>query len=263
MSASPDPFDGRSALVTGGAHGIGLATAELLAERGARVLICDLDERAGVTAAKRLGGHFTRIDVSSFEDNAAAVATAVEHHGGLDLAFFNAGVSTGCGVGEDFDLELYRRAMGANIDGVVFGIHAALPELLKGGGAIVSTASLAGLTAVPMDPLYAANKHAVVGLTRSLGPGLAEEGVRINAICPGFADTKIIAEHVQDFRDAGFPLLTAEEVAEVVYEIVTADNTGQAWPIQPGRDPEPYRFRGVPGPRVAGHEGQAPPPGLV
>jgi NAD(P)-dependent dehydrogenase (short-subunit alcohol dehydrogenase family) len=106
-------------------------------------------------------------------------------------------------------------------------------------------------------------KHAVVGLVRSLAEQFQDEGITVNAICPGFADTKIIAEHVQEFRDAGFPLLTAEEVAEVVHGILVGGQTGQAWPIQPGREPEPYRFRGVPGPRVAGHEGQAPPPGLV
>jgi NAD(P)-dependent dehydrogenase (short-subunit alcohol dehydrogenase family) len=249
VPSESDPLAGRSALITGGASGIGLATAELLAERGARVLICDLDERAGVTAAKRLGGHFTRTDVSSFEQNAAAVATAVEHYGGLDLAFLNAGVSTGCGVGDDFNLELYRRAMGANIDGVVFGIHAALPELRKGGGAIVSTASLAGLTAVPMDPLYAANKHAVVGLTRSLGPGLAAEGVRINAICPGFADTAIIGPFKSDLEAGGIPIIPAAKVAETAVRLFEGEESGECWFIQPGREPGPFRFPNLPGPR--------------
>ena len=91
--------------------------------------------------------------------------------GGLDLVHLNAGVASGCGVGDDFDLARYRRAMGANLDGVVFGMHAALPALrARGGGAIVATASLAGLTGVAYDPLYSANKHAVVGLVRSLAP---------------------------------------------------------------------------------------------
>ena len=127
------------------------------------------------------------------------VALAVERLGGLDLAYLNAGVATGCGVGEDFDLERYRRAMGVNLDGVVFGMHAVLPALReRGGGAIVATASLAGLTGVPLDPLYAANKHGVVGLVRSLGPALSAEGIRVNAVCPGFAESAIIAP----FRDA-------------------------------------------------------------
>ena len=249
MASATDPFTGRTALITGGGNGIGLATAELLAERGARVLICDLDERAGVTAAKRLDGAFTRTDVSSFEDNAAAVATAVERFGGLDLAFFNAGVSTGCGLGEDFDLALYRRAMGANLDGVVFGIHAALPELRRSGGAIVATASLAGLTAVPVDPLYAANKHAVVGLVRSLGPGLAAEGVRINAICPGFADTAIIGPIKSHLEAGGIPISPTRKVAETALGLFEGEQSGECWFIQPGRDPGPFRFPNLPGPR--------------
>src|SRR5207302_5439106 len=122
---------------------------------------------------------------SDLDANLALVDFAVRNCGGVDIAFLNAGVATGCGVGDDFDLADYRRAMGANLDGVVFGIHAVRPALLaRGGGAIVATSSLAGLTAVPFEPLYAANKHAVVGLVRSLGPAMVEEGIRINAICP-------------------------------------------------------------------------------
>ena len=124
------------------------------------------------------------------DENLAIVEHVVERFGGLDLVYLNAGIVSGCGIGEDFDAERYRRAMSVNLDGVVYGAHAALPALrARGGGAIVATASLAGLTAVPMDPFYAANKHAVVGLTRSLGPALAGDGIRFNAICPGYAET--------------------------------------------------------------------------
>ena len=116
------------------------------------------------------------------------------------MAFLNAGIATGTGLGEDFDLALYRRAMGANLDGVVFGINAVMPAMrARGGGSIVVTASLAGLAPVPMDPIYAANKHAVVGLVRSLGPALAGDGIRINAICPGFADTAIIGRSARRY----------------------------------------------------------------
>ena len=133
----------------------------------------------------------------------------------------NAGVATGCGVGDDFDLARYRRAMGANLDGVVFGVHAALPALRRrGGGAIVATASLAGLTGVPYDPLYAANKHAVVGLVRSLAP-LAEEGIRVNAVCPGFAESR---DHRPDprraARAAALAIIPAETVAGVVLDLL-------------------------------------------
>jgi NAD(P)-dependent dehydrogenase (short-subunit alcohol dehydrogenase family) len=137
------------------------------------------------------GALFVRCDVSDPEQNSAAVA--VKEYGGLDMAFLNAGVATWTGVGESFDLANYRRAMGTNLDGVVFGINAVLPAMkVRGGGSIVATASLAGLAPVPMDPIYSANKHAVVGLVRSLGSVLAGEGIRINAVCPGLADTAII-----------------------------------------------------------------------
>jgi len=165
-------------------------------------------------------------------------------------AYLNAGVTTGCGVGEDFDFDLYRRAMSVNLDGVVFGVHAVLPALReRGGGAIVATASLAGLTGVPLDPLYAANKHGVVGLVRSLGPTLSAEGIRVNAVCPGFAESGMIAP----FRDAliqdGIAIIPAEDVASVVVGLFTGDMAGECWFVQPGRTGA-FAFRHVPGPRL-------------
>jgi NAD(P)-dependent dehydrogenase (short-subunit alcohol dehydrogenase family) len=254
--ADPPPPDaaaadlaGRSALVTGGASGLGRATASMLAAAGARVLVTDLDVDGGKRVADEVGGAFLRTDVSSLEQNEAAVAEAVDRFGRLDLAFLNAGVSTGCGVGEDFDPALYRRAMGANLDGVVYGVHAALPALRDGGGAIVATSSLAGLTAVPMDPIYAANKHGVVGLVRSLGPGLAAEGVRINAVCPGFADTAIIADFKGELERSGMPIIPADDVARVVIDLFVGEGSGECWFVQPGRTGA-FEFRNLPGPRA-------------
>ena len=241
---------GATALITGAASGIGLATAELLAERGANLVLCDLDADGGSEVAERLGGRFVEVDVSDLEQNRAAVEVALEQFGGLDLAFLNAGISTGCGLGEDFDLELYRRAMGANLDGVAFGIHACLPALRDGGGSIVATASLAGLTAVPLDPIYAANKHAVVGMVRSLEPGLAADGVRINAICPGFADTKIIGLFKSELEAAGMPIIPARDVAAAALALFEGEMSGECWFIQPGREPQPFRFPNLPGPRT-------------
>ena len=186
-------LEGKVALVTGGASGLGRATCRALAGAGAKVLVVDLDAEGAAAVAPEVGGEPFTADVSRLEDNLGAVARAEELFGRLDLVYLNAGVSSGIGLDESFDVEQYRTVMGVNLDGVVFGTHAALPALERsGGGAIVATASLAGLTAVPFDPLYAANKHAVVGLARSLGPGLAEQGIRFNAVCPGFAESKII-----------------------------------------------------------------------
>jgi NAD(P)-dependent dehydrogenase (short-subunit alcohol dehydrogenase family) len=240
------------ALITGGASGLGRATAIRLAEAGAEVVVADLDEAAGREVAEQVGGHFVACDVSDLDANRAMVDFATQRCGGVDIAFLNAGVATGCGVGEDFDLALYRRAMGANLDGPVFGTHAVLPALrARGGGSIVMTASLAGLTAVPFDPLYAANKHAVVGLARSLGLGLPAEGIRVNAVCPGFAESKIVDPIRDALAESGVTLIPAEVVAETVLRIVTGEGSGECWFIQPGREPEPFRFRNVPGPRGA------------
>ena len=167
--------------------------------------------------AQRVGGHFVETDVSDLEANRAAVAFATERAGGLDLAYLNAGVAGGPGLGDDFDLAAYRRAMGINLDGVVFGTHAVLPALReRGGGAIVATASLAGLMGMPLDPVYTANKHAVVGLARALGPALAPEGIRFNAICPGFAESALTAPIRERLVAAGFEIITAEAVADGV-----------------------------------------------
>jgi NAD(P)-dependent dehydrogenase (short-subunit alcohol dehydrogenase family) len=244
-----DALRDKVALITGAASGLGRATALAMAEAGAEVVVADLDEAGGRAVADQVGGHFVTCDVSDLEANRAMVAFATERCGGLDIAFLNAGVATGCGVGDDFDLALYRRAMGANLDGVVFGTHAVLPSLrARGGGAIVATASLAGLTGVPFDPLYAANKHAVVGLARSLGAALAPDGITYNAICPGFSESRIV-DPIRDFIAAqGLALIPAEVVAETVLRVVTGGGTGEAWFIQPDREPGPFRFRNVPGP---------------
>jgi len=243
-------LDGKVALITGAAGGLGSATARALATEGATVVAADVDEAGARAIAAEVGGHAIACDVSDLEANRAAVAFAVETCGGLDLVHLNAGVGSGCGVDGDFDLGLYRRAMGVNLDGVVFGLHVALPALrARGGGAIVATSSLAGLTGTPYDALYSANKHAVVGLTRSLAPPLAEEGIRLNAICPGFAESAII-EPLRDMIAASrVPIIPAEHVAAAVVELFAGDAAGECVVIQAGREPLAFNFRGIPGPR--------------
>ncbi len=251
-------LQGKTALVTGGANGIGAGVARRLASHGVQVVVADIADDAGRQVAAAIGGHFVHCDVSRLEDNEAAVAEARQRFGALHICFLNAGVSTGCGIGEDFDPALYRRAMGVNLDGVVFGVHAALPALrAAGGGDIVATASLAGLVAVAFDPVYGANKHGVVGLTRSLGLVLAGDGVRVNAICPGFADTAIVDGIRGALEQAGVPLIEVDRVVDAFMAALTSGDSGQCWFVQPGRPSEPFRFRNVPGPRGEG-EGRRP-----
>jgi NAD(P)-dependent dehydrogenase (short-subunit alcohol dehydrogenase family) len=239
------------AWVTGGAQGIGAAVARRLAGQGYKVLVSDVNVAGGEAVAAEIGGAFQEVDVREPEQSVAAVATAVEKFGGLDLAFLNAGVATGFDLEEGFTPEQYRRVMAINLDGVVYGVHAALPALkARGGGDIVATASLAGLTAVPFDPIYGANKAAVVGLVRALGPTYAPQGIRVNALCPSFADTAIVAGVRDVLIDNGVPLLEVAEVVAAFDQILAGDGAGECWYVQVGRPAEPFGFRNIPGPRT-------------
>jgi NAD(P)-dependent dehydrogenase (short-subunit alcohol dehydrogenase family) len=243
-------FKDRVALITGGANGLGRATAQRLVEAGAKVVLADIEPGPGRDAARELDGIFVEADLSRPEASQAAVDAAVAGYGGLDIAFLNAGVATGCGLVESFDLGLYRRAMGVNLDGVVFGLNAVVPALReRGGGSIVATSSLAGLAPVPFDPIYAANKHAVVGLTRSMGPVLELEGIHFNAICPGFADTRIIEPIRDGLSEGGVPVIPVGTVVDAVIDLLAGETGGQCHFIQAGMEAQEFRFRNVPGPR--------------
>jgi len=214
------------ALVTGGEGGIGRAIRARLEGEGYEVESLDL--------------------VDGFDVSDPAAWRGV---GRVDLACLNAGVLTG-----ELTVESYRRAVAVNVDGVVLGVLR-LREVMD-GGAIVATASLAGLTAMPSDPVYALTKHAVVGFVRSMAPHLR---VKLNAVCPGIADTRMIDAQRDAFAAAGFPLLAPDEVADAVWRAATSDGTGECWFVQPGREPAPFRFPNVPGPRAAGASVGAPP----
>ena len=244
-------MDGKVALITGGANGIGAAVARRLAGEGWRLVLADVDAEHGAKLAAELDAAFVRTDVREPADSERAVATAADRFGGLDLAFLNAGVATGCGLDEDFDPAAYRRAISINLDGVAYGVHAALPALrARGGGDIIATASMAGLTATSFDPIYGANKAAVVGLVRALGPAHAADDIRVNALCPSFADTDILVPLKGELESTGFPILTVDAVVTAFMAILAADGTGECWYVVPGRTSEPFRFRGIPGPRT-------------
>lgn len=253
-------LEGRSALVTGGASGIGFATARRLIAEGARVVIADINKDAGEFAAKELGAEFVSVDVTDREHVSAAFRTAIDLLGSIDIAHLNAGVTTPESDIAKVGLDQYRKVFGINVDGVVFGVQAAVRTMDGRSGSIVATASIAGITSYPPDPIYAASKHAVVGLVRALGPVLEPRGITINAICPGIVDTPLLGEGgAAMLRETGFPLISPEDVAEAVVRAITGGGTGEAWVVQPGREPLVYQFRGVPGPRTPGAEGMIPP----
>ena len=214
------------ALVTGSAGGIGHAIVARLRAEGFEVDELDLVEG---------------FDVSD--------PSAWENIGPVDLACLNAGVLTGSSEITELTDEQYRRAVAVNVDGVVFGVSR-LARVLQPGSVIVVTASLAGLTAISDDPIYGVTKHAVVGLVRSVAPQLFERGIRIQAVCPGWADTPLMDDAFKsDLVVRGFRLLRPVDVAEGVWAAYRSEDTGEAWVVQPGREPLVYGFRGVPGPR--------------
>jgi NAD(P)-dependent dehydrogenase (short-subunit alcohol dehydrogenase family) len=225
------------ALVTGAEGGIGRA-------------ICARIEREGydVTRLDVLGGSgFDVADPRAWDDVEPA-----------QLAFLNAGVLTGEGDVAAVTDEQYRRILCANVDGVVFGVRS-LARTMQDGGSIVATASLAGLTDMVSDPIYAATKHFVVGFVRSAAPQLVERGIRLNAVCPGIVDTPMVDVRRDELAAVGFPLLSPEDVADAAWLAATSGRSGEAWVVQPGRTPEPFRYPGVPGPRVEGSRGSRPP----
>jgi NAD(P)-dependent dehydrogenase (short-subunit alcohol dehydrogenase family) len=252
---------GKAALVTGGASGIGKATAERLAAEGLRVCVVDFDEAGGRAVAKTVDGTFFAADVGDVAQTDAAFAHCEKELGSVDVAFLNAGIAIGFADITTLDDDLYRRIMRVNFDGVFFGARAAIRAMSpRGAGAIVATASLAGLIPFPPDPVYVATKHAVVGFIRSIAPTVEPLGISANCVNPGFTDTNIINDEIKGIvADLGFPLIPPEQIAEAVVHAITSGETGRCWVCQPGREPIAYGFRDVPGPRVAGSEGRRPP----
>ena len=214
------------ALVTGSAGGLGQAMVARLRSEG-----YDVDELDLVTG-------FDVSDPASWEGV-----------GPVDLAVLNAGVLTGESDVTALTDEQYRRALGVNVDGVVLGVRR-LAQVMQPGGVIVATASLAGLTEIPEEPIYGLTKFAVVGFVRSVAPQLAEGGLRINALCPAWADTPLVPDEIRaSIAARGWRLLTPEEVADGMWAAATSEGTGDAWVVQAGREPLAFRFPGVPGPR--------------
>jgi NAD(P)-dependent dehydrogenase (short-subunit alcohol dehydrogenase family) len=209
------------ALVTGGRGGIGSAIVDALGHADTTVLDLPEFDVGEPDAWRSLDGEF-------------------------DAAFLNAGTVTACQDVAALTDEQWSRILRANLDGVIYGTRELAARLMPRGGSIVATASLAGLTPTPFDPAYTATKHAVVGWIRAAAPALAERGIRLNALCPGFVDTPLVQAELRGRVDV--PLMEPAFVAEAALRLLEDEETGRAWVVQPNRV-EPFRFPGVPGPR--------------
>lgn len=189
-------FSGKTALVTGGASGIGEAAARRFAQEGATVVVADLN----IAGAERVAGAIIadggkaaaiQLDIASEDSNAALFSACRDRFGGLDAAFLNAGILGKWGEFETYETATFDQMISVNLRGTFLGLKAALPVLRPGGAAVV-TASLAGLLGLPAAVGYAASKHGLLGIVKSLAASYARAGLRVNAVCPGSVLTPMV-----------------------------------------------------------------------
>ena len=245
-------FQGKVALVTGGGSGIGRATSLAFAGRGAKVVVADIASAGGeetVRLVKAAGGEaaFVKADVARAAEAHALIAAAVKTYGQLDYAHNNAGLEGLSAPTADCTEENWDRVLAVNLKGVWLCMKYEIPQMLtRGGGAIVNTASAAGLVGLRAFPAYAASKHAVLGLTKTAALEYAKAGLRINAVCPGFIRTPMVDRQSETHPDAAARLAAAapmgrlgtpEEVAAAVLWLCSDEAafiTGQALTIDGG-----------------------------
>ncbi|HUS97882.1 MAG TPA: glucose 1-dehydrogenase [Hyphomicrobiaceae bacterium] len=251
-------FSGKVAVITGGANGIGAATSKAFAAAGAKVAVVDVNEKAAQACAdaiKASGGTAIAIgaDVTSSADCKAYVDRVVAEYGTIDCFHNNAGIEGTVTPTAEYDEAVFDAVIGVNIKGVFLGLRHVLPVMIaNGGGAIVNTASVAGLTGTPGMPAYCASKHAVLGITKTVAGEVARQGIRVNAICPGPVETRMIQDLQKQINpgepatvkaryEASIPsgrYSTPEEIARTVLFLCSehSDNiTGAHFVIDGGR----------------------------
>ncbi len=232
---------GKAAVITGGASGLGLATAKNFIENGAQVLIADYSD-AGQAIADELGCEFIKTDVTKEEDIIAMVDRAVEKFGKIDITVASAGIGGDQHGIVNSSLQNWERVNAVDYTGVFLTDKYTITQMLKqgNGGSVINLASMFGLVAVPDNISYSASKGGVVNLTRAAGTEYAEQGIRVNAVCPGVIDTPLIPEEAKVLFSKRHPmgrLGTADEVAKLINFLACDDSrfiSGAAIPIDGG-----------------------------
>ncbi len=244
--------------MTGGANGIGRATALAFGRSGAAVCVVDLDEAGAAATAEAIvsaGGKAIAVgaDVTKSDDVKTYVAKAVEAHGSIDCFFNNAGIEGSIKPIVDYDEDEFDKVLAVNVRGVFLGLKHVIPVMLDGGGgAIVNTASVAGLVGTPNMSTYCASKHAVLGIVRSVSGEVARDGIRVNAVCPGPVATRMIEDVAKKINpddpagvkaryEAAIPsgrYSLPEEIADIVLFLcsdATANVSGMHFTVDGGR----------------------------
>lgn len=250
-------LDGRVAVVTGAAGVIGTATMRLLAERGARLVAVDRREQDLETAIKDLPASAQALtvtaDVTDEDEVAGYVRAAIEKFGTIDAFYNNAGIEGDIKPITEYSLESFRRVLDVNVVGVFLGMKHVLPVMLKQNrGSIINTASIAGLMGSPLIAVYSASKHAVIGLTKTASWECAGTGVRVNCVCPGLIDSRMLSTILQGRSPGNAPppndkivdriparrLGQASEVASIVAFLASDEASyvsGSAYTVDGGR----------------------------
>ncbi|MEX2246055.1 MAG: SDR family oxidoreductase [Dehalococcoidia bacterium] len=232
-------LNGKVVVITGAGSGIGRAAALRLARDGASIVVADRNEagaRETVSMVEAAGGKAAAIgvDVTKPADIDAMFALADKTYGGFDVLYNNAGITTGQPRWPDCPEDAWRRTIEVDLNAVIEATRRAIPRLReRGGGVIIATASLAGLFGFQADPVYAAAKHGVVGLTRALIYLKDEANIRVNCVCPAVVNTPLVTGGLQNLTGAAreealrrlssMPMLPPEEIAEAVYELIRDD----------------------------------------
>ena len=251
-------FKGKVAVITGGAGGIGRAASLAFARRGAHVVVVDRDAAGGEETAKLArdaGGdaRFVQADVTKSAEVQGYVEAALEAYGGIHCFFNNAGIEGKLCPTAEYDEAVFDAVIAVNLKGVFLGLRYVLPVMARqGGGAVVNTASTAGLAGSQGLCAYVASKHGVVGLTRTAASEYGRAGVRVNAVCPGPTDTRMIrsleeqsapggSNSVRERYLSGIPVgryATPEEIAHLVLFLssdLAGSITGGQYLIDGGR----------------------------